>query len=102
MKAENILNHELPQAEAQNHQDKIKYVLNGVTHYYTSDELKAYIAKIYANSNHILSAEVLERYTTSTIEKVNKYNGNPYGDQPAHLQQWYHELEADGYVWIIY
>ena len=94
MRAERYL---LPQEE------KIKYVLNGKTYYYTREELKEYKKQLYAENGYPFDDEEdLDEYIEMILDRLRKYNGDPYGHLPPPMSNYLHDIEAAGGIYVIH
>jgi hypothetical protein len=90
MKAEKYL----PQA------DKIKYLLNGETRYYTMEELREYYKNLLKN-NDTYYPDYFEREMELLLQTLEKYDGDPYGNESEKNKEYYHFLESRGFLEII-
>jgi hypothetical protein len=59
---------------------RYKYFLNGETFYYTKDELREYIRELYEQNNFPLDEDDLDFSVESEIKRLEKYDGDPYGN----------------------
>ena len=86
-------------AEKLEHPEKIKFVLNGTTYYYTEAELWDYFSKLYAKNNLSFGEKGFKRM----LAKLKKYDGNPFGelDDPE-AEKPLHELLEMGVIPVVY
>lgn len=89
MRAEKLLNQE----------DRIKFILNGKTFYYTREELREYFDELYQNSGRPCCGDLaFERI----LAKLEKYDGDPYGElENLEARKQSHEMLAMGIIPII-
>ncbi|MDR2104145.1 MAG: hypothetical protein LBP51_00140 [Deferribacteraceae bacterium] len=59
---------------------RYKYLLNGKTYYYTKDELREYIRDLYEKNNEPLDEDELDFSLEQEIVRLEKYDGDPYGN----------------------
>jgi hypothetical protein len=81
-----------------------KYILNGETFYYTKDELREYIRDLYEKNNFPLDEDDLDFSVDSEIERLEKYDGDPYGhlkDVPE-VYEITHKAAAMGVISFIH
>jgi hypothetical protein len=82
--------------------DKIKYVLNGETRYYTKEELREYQRQLSTKNNISCGSEQeLDEWIDKLIERLIKYDGDPHGNAPDYAHDYLHELEAAGGILIV-
>ena len=77
--------------------DKIKYVLNGKTHYYTLDELWHYLTDYYERNGVTFT----EEHFRKKVRVLHEHDGDPYGDQYEEKRQLFHMLEERGEMYSI-
>jgi predicted RNA-binding protein with PUA domain len=81
---------------------KYKYILNGEVFYFTREELKDYMERLYIKNKIPYDDVILETVVDSRIKKILKYNGDPYGgmiNQEGRKEA--HKMEAEGCIFHI-
>ncbi|GAB7140465.1 hypothetical protein RsTz2092_04140 [Deferribacterales bacterium RsTz2092] len=81
---------------------RYKYIINGITRYFTREELIAHQDKLMRNSGVKLSRKTIAKITDDVIETTLKYDGDPHGDMQGKHYTWAHQLEADGFADVIH
>lgn len=80
--------------------EKIKYVLNGETKYYTKEELTEYHKNLLKNSQ-IYFEDTFEQELNKLIENLKKYDGDPYGYIPnGDFYELNHKIETLGKLYV--
>jgi hypothetical protein len=87
-------------AEQLPQEDKIKYVLNGETRYYTEVELREYYKNLLMNSK-FYSAEHFDSEIEHLLKTLEKYDGDPYGRETERNREFYHDMESRGHLVVI-
>jgi predicted RNA-binding protein with PUA domain len=81
---------------------RYKYLLNGETFYFTREELKDYMERLYIKNKIPYDNQFLEAVVDSRIKKILKYDGDPYGGMISQEgKKEAHEMEANGYIFHI-
>jgi predicted RNA-binding protein with PUA domain len=81
---------------------KYKHILNGEVFSFTRGELKDYMECLFIKNKIPYNSKTLDIAVDSRINKIIKYDGDPYGDmisQEGRKQS--HEMEANGYLFYI-
>ena len=78
----------------QQYPERIKYVLNGETKYYTLEELRAYLEEFCRKNDTVLLEPVFQKI----LQNLRDYDGDPYGDEPEHIRKTSHKLEGMGFM----
>jgi hypothetical protein len=81
---------------------KYKYILNGEVLYFTREELKDYMERLFIKNAIPHNSISLDTAVDSRIKKILKYDGDPYGGMISQEgRKESHEMEADGYIFYI-